>query len=270
MGFMNTKPLAKQNSPLAKLSILSCMLVSTLALSSCASFHDNEIREAGIIIQDPFEEQNRRVMAFNQAVDNTIIHPTVRGYRAIVPKPARSGIRNFLRNLKSPLTIANQLLQGDIEGTKNAVLRTVINTSVGFGGVFDVAGYEGIEYEQEDFGQTLAVWGVEPGPYIVAPFIGPSSLRDYTGYFIDGAADPLRWYMFNIDRELLYTGKFAAEYLDIRDSLMDTLVELEASTFDYYAATRSTYYQHRAALVNDQKGTAQSTIPAIPEYDDDF
>ncbi|MGH1456115.1 MAG: MlaA family lipoprotein [Alphaproteobacteria bacterium] len=247
---------------------LPIIMMATFALSACAST-SNTIYEAGIEISDPFEEQNRRVMAFNKVVDDNVINPVIKGYRYVTPQPARSGIRNFLRNLRSPITLANQILQGDAGGAKNVLLRTVINTTVGVGGLFDVAGYEGIKYEPEDFGQTLAVWGVEPGPYMVVPFIGPSSMRDYTGYFVDGAADPLRWYLFNIDKMGIYTAKFGVDYLDIRDSLMDTLVELDQSSIDYYAAVRSAYYQHRKALVNDQDGTAQTSIPAIPYYEDD-
>lgn len=245
------------------------MALSCLTLGACAgASQKGEIIEGGMVINDPFEEQNRRVMAFNKVIDDNVIHPTITGYRTITPQPVRSGLRNVLRNLHSPITLANQVLQGDMDGAGTVVVRTVINTILGIGGVFDLAGYEGIDYEPEDFGQTLAVWGVDHGPYMVVPFIGPSSLRDYTGYFADGYADPLRLYLFNIDEQPLYYGKFGADYLDLRDSLMDTMTELEASSFDYYAAVRSTYYQHRQALVNDQKGTAQSSIPSIPDYDE--
>ncbi|PCJ97832.1 MAG: vacJ like lipofamily protein [Zetaproteobacteria bacterium] len=248
---------------------LALIALSGLTVSSCASMKGNEIHEAGITIYDPMEEQNRQIMAFNMAVDKTIINPVIEGYRAITPRPARSGIRNFLRNIRSPITLANQLLQGDLGGARDALLRVVINTSVGVGGIFDVAGYEGIEYEPEDFGQTLAIWGVEHGPYMVIPFIGPSSLRDYSGYFADTIADPLRWYLFSQDQELLYSGKYVVEYLDIRDSLKDTLDDLERNSFDYYAAIRSTYYQHRKAVVNDNEGITINDIPAIPYYEDE-
>lgn len=270
MGYL-TKTL-KRKEVSKKLPVI---LMATALLCSCASTKHNTIHEAGIEISDPFEEQNRRVMAFNKVVDNTIIHPVVEGYRYVAPQPVRSGVRNVLRNLRSPITLGNQLLQGDLPGARDALLRAAVNTTVGVGGLFDVAGYEGIEYEPEDFGQTLAVWGVDPGPYMVVPLIGPSSIRDYTGYFVDGAADPLRWYLFNIDEMGVYTAKFGLDYLDLRDSLMDTLVELDKSSIDYYAAVRSAYYQHRQALINDMDGTAQTSIPAIPAipaipyYEDD-
>lgn len=247
---------------------LSLIALSSLTISSCASMKGNEIQEAGITIYDPMEEQNRQVMAFNMAVDKSIINPIIKGYRTITPRPARSGIRNFLRNLRSPITLANQLLQGDLGGARDVLLRVAINSSVGIGGLFDVAGYEGIEYEPEDFGQTLAVWGVEHGPYMVVPIIGPSSMRDYGGYFADTIADPLRWNLFNTNQELLYSGKYAADYIDLRESLKDTLDDLENNSIDYYAAIRSIYYQHRKSLILDSKGTAVNEIPAIPYYED--
>ncbi|MGH1377876.1 MAG: MlaA family lipoprotein [Alphaproteobacteria bacterium] len=256
---------SKKPSFYARMSLIA---LSTLAVSSCANLKGNEIHESGVTIYDPMEEQNRKVMAFNMAVDKAVINPIVEGYRTITPRPARSGIRNFLRNLRSPITLANQLLQGDLEGARDVLLRVAINSSVGVGGLFDVAGYEGIEYEPEDFGQTLAVWGVDHGPYMVVPIIGPSSMRDYGGYFADTIADPLRWHLFNTNQELLYSGKYAADYLDLRESLKDKLDDLESNSIDYYAAIRSIYYQHRKSLILDGKGVAVNEIPAIPYYED--
>ena len=267
MNFIkNIKKKKLLSKPLFTLFVIA---LSSTVLSSCSSTKNDGLYNGGVVVYDPMEEQNRQIMAFNQSFHNAITNPVLRGYRTITPQPARSGIRNFLRNLKSPMIFVNQVLQGDISGARDVVLRAAINSSIGVGGIFDVAGYEGIEYEPEDFGQTLAVWGVGHGPYTVLPFIGPSSLRDYSGYLVDALADPLRLYLFNNDQKLLYTAKFSAEHLDLRDSLMDTLAELEASSIDYYAAVRSTYYQHREALIKDQKGTAQSSIPAIPYYEDE-
>lgn len=225
---------------------------ASLVLGACST--NSEYREGSL--SDPFESSNRTIFAFNKAVDKAVIHPVVKGYRFIVPEPGRKGLRNFLRNLKSPVTLANEVLQGDVDGAGKVVLRAVVNTLVGAGGLFDVAGREGYEYEQEDFGQTLGAWGVGHGPYLVLPILGPSSARDYAGYIVDSFADPLRWYLFNIDKEGWYYAKVGVEYLDLRESLVDVLEELEKSSIDYYAAVRSTYYQRREALVRDQMATA--------------
>jgi phospholipid-binding lipoprotein MlaA len=213
-------------------------------------------------ISDPFEGTNRAVFKFNNAVDKAVINPVVKGYRTVVPQPARTGLRNFLRNLKSPTILANQLLQGDIEGAGATIIRAGVNSTIGIGGLIDVAATAGLPYEQEDFGQTLGVWGVGHGPYLVVPVLGPSSLRDYAGYFVDAYADPIRWWLFNTDNEGWYYAKVGVEYLDLRESLLDVLGELEKSSIDYYAAVRSTYYQRREALVNDEMGTA------IPDFDE--
>ena len=249
---------------------LALILLSTIALGACSNMQKGEVIDAGNVIYDPYEDINRKVMDFNVAVDHAIINPIVIGYRTVTPKPARTGLRNFLRNLRTPVNLANQILQGDIKGTRDTVLRAIINSTVGVGGLFDVAGYEGIEYEFEDFGQTLAKWGVGHGPYMVVPFIGASSFRDYGGFFADSLADPVRWYLFNTNEEGIYYSKFGLDYLDVRDSLYDPLTELEKSSFDYYAAVRSTYYQHRRALVHDNSMSENRQMPDIPVFDDDF
>jgi phospholipid-binding lipoprotein MlaA len=242
---------------MTKNNLATILLVAgtSLVLGACST--NSEYREGSMT--DPFESSNRTIFAFNKAVDKVVIHPVVKGYRFIVPEPGRKGLRNFLRNLKSPVTLANEVLQGDVDGAGKVVLRAVVNTLVGVGGVFDVAGAEGYEYEQEDFGQTLGAWGVGHGPYLVLPILGPSSARDYAGYIVDSFADPLRWYLFNIDEEGWYYAKVGVEYLDLRESLVDVLEELEKSSIDYYAAVRSTYYQRREALVRDDMSTPDDT-----------
>lgn len=252
-----------------KFNFKTLIALSAMAVlaSGCAANKDNVVMAGEIEVHDPFEETNRAVFSFNNAVDEAIIHPVAKGYNAAVPKPARTGVDNALKNLRSPVNLANQLLQGDIDGAGNVVVRAVVNTLLGLGGLIDLAGHEGIEYEGEDFGQTLAVWGVDHGPYLVVPILGPSSTRDYIGYAVDSFADPLRWYLFNIDEEGIYYGKLGVEYLNLRASLVDVLEDLEKSSIDYYAATRSAYYQRREALVQDQ-GSDVITAPAIPDYDD--
>ncbi|MBI1301664.1 MAG: VacJ family lipoprotein [Alphaproteobacteria bacterium] len=267
MSLLNIKTASFLETKAKRLG-LALSAVVLLTLPGCASTQESEIYEAGILISDPYENYNRHIFAFNQAVDDVLINPLIETYR-FVPKPARTGVRNVLTNLNSPVILANQLLQGDLEGAGDVFVRFSINTLLGVGGIFDLAGYEGIEYEHEDFGQTLAVWGVDHGPYIVAPFIGPSSLRDYTGFAVDGYADPLRHYWFNTDEEHLYYTKAGIGFLDLRESLYDTLKDLDSSSIDYYAAVRSIYYQRRAALANDQKAVHQEDEAfEIPNYDE--
>lgn len=245
-----------------KMNKIMMVAAASVMLASCST-----AQNADGTINDPFEGTNRGIFAFNKAVDHVVINPIVKGYRYVVPQPARTGVRNVLRNLRSPITLANDVLQGDVNGAGKDVLRFTVNTLIGVGGIFDVAGMEGYAYEQEDFGQTLGKWGVPHGPYLVLPILGPSSTRDYAGYLVDSFMDPLRWWLFNTDNEGWYYAKVGVEYLDLRESLMDTLNELERSSIDYYAAVRSIYYQRRDALVRDQRATAAGGGATIPDYE---
>ncbi len=216
-------------------------------------------------VSDPFEGTNRVVLDVNEAVDKAVLEPVARGYRFITPEAFRLALRNFLRNLKSPIIIANQMLQGDFEGTANSTGRFVINTLAGFGGILDLAEEGGIAYEPEDFGQTLAVWGVGNGPYLVIPLLGPSTMRDATGSLVDMYADPVRIYLFNTDREGWHYGRVAAGVVDQREEMLEIVDDLRRNSFDYYAAIRSAYVQRRNALVNDLNPDAASS-PSIPDY----
>lgn len=256
---------AKNNLSLKSFKAYALILCAGLSLSACSHNASNSLIDGDQEIYDPFENSNRMMFSFNQGVDKVFINPVIEGYRTITPQPARTGIRNFLRNLRSPVNFTNEVLQGDFNGAGNVFVRTAINSTLGLGGLIDLAGHEGIEYEPEDFGQTLAVWGVGHGPYLVVPLIGPSSTRDYAGYFADSMMDPLRWYLFNTNNEEYYYAKVGMDYLDIRDSVMDALQELDASSIDYYASVRSSYYQQRNSLVHDQAG--QFAPPSIPDYD---
>lgn len=218
-------------------------------------------------IDDPMEGFNRAVFAFNDGADQVLIRPIAKGYTYIVPQPARTGLRNFLRNLRAPVNLANELLQGDLDGAGTVLLRTAVNTFVGVGGLIDVAAIEGVPYQQEDFGQTLAVWGVGHGPYMVLPIMGPSSARDGTGMLVDYFLDPLNWYFYNVSphNEGWQYARFAAEGLVKREELLDALDDLRRNSFDYYAAMRSAYAQRREAMVSDL-GSDGAMSAAIPNY----
>lgn len=247
------------------------LMIATIGLmSACSTTPDNQRMTAGnIIIDDPFEEANRAVFKFNTAVDDAVIHPVVRGYKDVVPETVRTGISNFLQNLKTPLNVANNLLQGDVKGGSDSLMRGIVNTTVGIGGLVDVAATGGLEHEPEDFGQTLGVWGVGNGPYLVVPLFGPTTARDGAGFIVDSLADPVTNYLDNTDEEgLLYT-RVALQYLDLRADLLPVLEDLQRSSIDYYASLRSTYYQNRAALVRDRDPDTQSA-PEIGDYDEDF
>lgn len=258
-------------------ALAAASLLSVMVLAGCSSAqgYKAEYRDGGYgayeyesEVSDPLERVNRTTFAVNDAIDRAVLEPVARGYRAVVPRPVRTGIRNFLRNLRSPVNIANQALQGDIDGVARDVTRTALNTVVGVGGLIDVGTAAGIKYEYEDFGQTLAVWGVGHGPYLVLPLLGSSSARDTAGMLVDGYADPVRLYLYNTDREEWYFARVAMQTVDKREELLDALDDLRRNSFDFYAALRSAYYQKRAALARDDNPDTVSQQLAIPDYDD--
>lgn len=258
-GTMETDGMKKRKPAQTGLALLFC-----LSLAACATAPG---QQAGTDeVYDPLENVNRATFAFNDTLDQAFMEPVARGYRAVVPKPARTGLRNFLRNLKTPVNAANQLLQGDVEGMAHDITRGLINTTIGIGGLIDVAKDTGLEYEQEDFGQTLAVWGVGNGPYLVLPLFGPSSFRDTAGMVADYYADPLRLYLDNTDQEEWSYVRFGATALDRREELLDVLADLRKNSLDYYATVRSAYIQRRDAQIRDENPDNGGGA-AIPDYD---
>lgn len=274
---MNTQPRSiNKNSHKHVLAFCACGLLSSFFLNGCASTNTPSIIDSGNTIHDPYEGYNRTINSFNMAVDHAVTYPIIRGYRTVTPKPVRNSVSNIMKNLRSPVNLLNQILQGDLSGAGDVLVRATINTSIGIGGIFDVAGYEGISYESEDFGQTLAVWGVGNGPYLVIPFIGGSSVRDYAGFITDSLTDPIHWYTHNTNKEGLYYAKAGIDTLLLKDSVYEANSELERSSFDYYAATRSTYYQYRKAAILDSKRHYNAleekeeydALPEIPDFED--
>jgi len=227
--------------------LLTATLVSTIALGSCASSQQTATGDA----YDPWEPYNRAIFSFNEGVDYVFLNPVTEAYRFVVPNAFRMAIANFLDNIKSPVYLANELLQGDFDGAALVTKRFVLNTLTGFGGILDTASWEGMDYTPEDFGQTMAVWGVESGPYVVLPFFGPSSVRDGFGLVGDMALDPINWYAWNHDNTDVATIRFAATALTTKDQYLDLQRDLKANSLDYYAATRSVWLQRRQSLIND-------------------
>lgn len=241
--------------------VLGLALASTVMVGGCASSRsDADYGE----VYDPWEPYNRAVFKFNEGVDYVILNPVTDVYRFIVPDAFRTAITNFLNNLKSPVYLANELLQGDWNGAGIVTQRFVFNTFTGFGGILDTASWEGITYEPEDFGQTLAVWGVDSGPYFVLPFFGPSSVRDTFGIAGDMALNPVNWYVWNNDKDDLGTGLLVATVLSTKDQYIDLQRNLKKDSLDYYAAARSVWMQRRNALINDRNSDGAPVV----EYDD--
>lgn len=238
-----------------------------LGLSGCAgTTHTDDAGYKSSAVADPLEPLNRGVFAFNNVLDMAIIEPVAKVYLALFPPFMRDAIQHFMQNLRAPLAAANNLLQGDFGGAGVAVARFAINTTAGIGGLVDVASAQGLAYEPEDFGQTLAVWGVGDGFYLVLPVIGPSTLRDTAGMVADVYADPVRIIAENTEEEWIYYTRVGIEGLDTRARLMKGIEDLRNNSLDFYAAVRSAYAQRRGSLIHDEAATGAL---AIPDYDEE-
>lgn len=217
-------------------------------------------------VNDPLEPINRGIFWFNEGVDIVLIKPAAKVYRTVLPTPAQKGVRNVLRNLRSPLDLTNQLLQGDWHGAGNVFRRFVINTTVGLGGLIDVAADKGMPYEYESLDQTLAVWGVPEGPYLVLPLLGSSSLRDATGLAGEFLADPVSNYASNTDRDWFNYTRAGLTALDTRAEYIEAIDDIKRNSFDYYASMRSLYRQRRDGWIRDGKPDVEQ-MPEIPDYE---
>ncbi len=251
--------------------ILSAAALTCLLLSGCATTKGSNGQMSaasdGQANDDPFEGYNRVMFKVNDLVDQAVMQPVAMGYRMFIPKPARNCVRNFLHNLHTPINAGNNLLQGDIRGMASDLSRFMINTTIGIAGLFDVAKETGLEYRPEDFGQTMGVWGIPSGPYLVLPLLGPSSVRDTVGLVADSYADPVRIYLHNTHRMGLYYARVALIGLDNREALLDAIWDLRKHSIDYYAATRSAYFQERDAMVRNNRSVPAASANSIPDED---
>jgi phospholipid-binding lipoprotein MlaA len=212
---------------------------------------------------DPFEGSNRFFFDVNQVLDDILLRPVAIAYRAVVPDFARDGVRNFMNNLNSPVIFANDLMQGEGDRAGTTLLRFGVNSTIGIGGLFDVAKEIGHPYHDEDFGQTLAVWGVGDGPYLYFPLMGPSSARDFTGFVVDRGLDPLTYVNWgDDDLEYVPIARTVLNVIDLRSRNIETLDDIERSSVDYYASIRSLYRQSRADSIRNGAPSQE-----LPDFD---
>jgi phospholipid-binding lipoprotein MlaA len=242
------------------------LLLTALPLAGCATAPgEDPLDTIATDPGDPLEPVNRAVYGFNEGLDILVLRPAAEVYRGAVPTPVRMAVRNFLLNLTSPLLVANELLQGDFDGAQVAFSRFLVNTTLGLGGAFDIAGqYRGLHYDYEDFGQTLAVWGVPDGPYLVLPVLGPSNLRDAVGLTVDTMADPVNIWANNTDNTGAMTARAGVTGVDTRTELIEAVDDLRRNSLDPYASARSLYRQRRAVEISDGNGGGIE----FPEYED--
>ncbi len=200
-----------------------------------------EEEEEEIQVSDPLEPVNRVVFLFNDHLYRFVFRPVVRVYKLIVPSDFRLIIKNFFTNLAMPVRFVNCLLQGKIEGAGRELLRFVINSTIGVLGLVDVASDVGIKAQPEDFGQTLGVYGIGEGPYIVLPVLGPTTLRDGIGLGVDMFLEPVNY----LPKNDTYYAIKAEQYTNRTSYYLDIYFDLRESSLDPYVAVRNAYIQKR-------------------------
>ena len=229
---------------------LAALLLCVSALGGCAG-------GAPLVAHDPLEPLNRQVFKFNDALDTAIVKPVAIAYRDHTPTPLRQGIGNVFNNLQDSWSVVNNLLQLKMVYAYDSLARVAINTLVGVAGVVDVASEFGIERHTQDFGHTLGVWGVPPGPYLVLPILGPSSLRDALALSVDWQGDPLG----QLPNESVRNAALLLRGLDTRAGLLKATSMLEEAALDRYTFARDAFLQNRRNNIFDGNPPQDDAMP---------
>jgi phospholipid-binding lipoprotein MlaA len=226
-------------------------LALNLFLCACSTPSPESLAE-----HDPWEKTNRDIFTFDVWVEHNVAQPVDDVYRAVLPAPARKGVHNVTRNLRSPVILANDVLQGHVSKAANTLGRILINSTIGLGGLIDVAKDIGLPYHDNDFGVTLGQGGVQEGSYLVLPFVGPLPPRDLLGEAVDSFFDPLYWAHFH-GKDTWLLGRAAFATLDKVDDRRDEFDTIERTSLDFYATVRNLYRQDRAGLIKGEESKDQ-------------
>lgn len=248
--------------PHAALAIATVLLVSGCATRPPATDPDAvaEYRANN----DPYEPTNRFIYRVNDVVDTNVVQPIARGYRYVVPAVVRRSIGNAVTNITSPVIFANDVLRGHPRYAAETVTRFVVNSTVGVAGFFDVANDLGLPpHGGAGFGTTLGVWGLDSGPYLFLPLLGPSNLRDTAGLGGNVVLDPFTWASFG-GVNVLEGSQFGLTALDTRERLLDPLEQIKKDSLDPYATLRSLYQQNRNSDIEAARHDGKPLPP--PKY----
>jgi phospholipid-binding lipoprotein MlaA len=233
------------------------LVLATLVLGGCTGqIAKKNVAQRQSASYDPIEKINRKVFWFNDHLDMYVLEPVARGWDRVLPDPVQHSIANFFQNARSPIVIINDLLQGKPRDSGRDVGRFAVNTTVGVLGFMDPATKWGLEQHNEDFGQTLGVWGILPGPFLMLPVLGPSNPRDGIGLIGDWA---FSIYPFFVDQYVLL-GARVIDTVNARSQLLAEIKNAKEASVDYYTFVRDAYFQRRQALVNDNAETGNEDL----------
>ncbi len=253
------------SSILGKIALRAGMTAVALLLVGCATpppANDPEAVAEFEQINDPLEPTNRVIFSVNEGIDTYFLRPLAVGYRNVVPSFGRDRITDFLDNLKTPVYLVNDLLQGNFTLAGTTLERFALNTSFGVFGIMDVAEPMGVPGHQSDFGETMGVWGIGEGPYLVLPLFGPSNPRDTIGLVADSYSDPLDYYLQTGGRHWAYWTRLGVTAISQREAYLDALDDVKRTSLDYYSAMRSLYRQRRTAMISGASDYGRDKAPA--------
>ncbi len=243
-------------------SLLAAAAIWTVA--SCAakpSASDAEAVKEYRENNDPLEPANRVGYAIDDGLDTYLLAPVARAYRYVVPGVVRQPIHNLLQNMTTPVLFINDVIQTNPRRAGNTFMRFVINTTAGVGGLFDVAAKVGYPYHSNDFGTTLALWGVPEGPFLFLPVLGPSDVRDAGGFGVDTAFDPFTYLPSGHGLRTLEVARIGLSAVDAREQVLGQLSPIKKTALDPYATFRSLYRQHRESTIDEVETEKRGTVP---------
>ncbi len=246
--------------------VLATLLLAGPLLSACATppkAGDAEALAEYKAVNDPLEPLNRATFFVNEGLDTFFVRPAATFYKAMTPPPIQKMVHNFLNNIRTPIILLNDLLQDDPKRAGDTATRFAINTTIGILGLRDPASAMGYARHSEDFGQTLSVWGLKEGPYLVLPIIGPSNPRDAVGYAVDYVTDPINIWVHNTGRQALTTTRSVASAIDFRARNMNEINDLQKTSLDYYVAVRTLYRQVRSNEIRNGATPFSNGLPSM-------
>lgn len=239
---------------------IGTLIISSSLLFACSKSHHHP--------RDPYESFNRKTFAFNQALDKNLLKPTAKAYKKVMPWPVREGVSNFFTNLGSPSIIVSDLLQADFNQAIKSTWRFAINSTLGLAGVVDVASHFNLKHKTNDLGVTFALWGDRKPPYLVLPFLGPSTIRDGAGLYFDYFGLSVYTY---IKPTWVRWSMLGLYYVSLRSELLEAEDIIDGNMLDEYAFQRDAYLQHRRYLINQRTGEDDDPyVEANGQQDDPY
>jgi phospholipid-binding lipoprotein MlaA len=244
------------------------LLALGFMLSACADIPTSPAGRAEYeATNDPLEPMNRVIFDVNDFLDRLLIRPLAELYRATIPPGIRDRVAGIVTNMKEPVIFANNMLQGEVSKAGTTAARFAINTTAGVGGMWDIANEAGLYQQTGDFGQTLAVWGLGAGPYLVLPLYGPSNIRDAAGLGVDTVTSPWQYLASmggNGTSNRFEIASFGADGLVRREQNIEGIDALRKGSLDFYAQMRSVYRQYRAKQIGNESTTG---LPKFEDYE---